>query len=60
MSISREQVDRLIDEHFLYEHRDDVDGVLATLAPASPSSCKVGADHVVPQTPRTRYSCEQL
>jgi hypothetical protein len=33
MSISREQVDRLIDEHFLYEHNDDVDGVLATLAP---------------------------
>lgn len=33
MTLSREQVDRLIDEHFLYEHRDDVEGVLATLAP---------------------------
>ncbi|HRX83547.1 MAG TPA: ester cyclase [Phycisphaerae bacterium] len=33
MGISREQVDRLIDAHFQYEHSDDVNGVLATLAP---------------------------
>lgn len=27
------EMDRMIDEHFAYEGRDDVDGVLATLAP---------------------------
>lgn len=33
MSLTREQMDRTIDEHFGYEGRDDVEGVLATLAP---------------------------
>lgn len=33
MSLSREDMDRMIDEHFDYEARDDVAGVLATLAP---------------------------
>jgi hypothetical protein len=32
MSLSAEQMDRKIDEHFGFEVRDDVDGVLATLA----------------------------
>jgi len=33
MSLTREQMDRKIDEHFAYEGSDDVAGVLATLAP---------------------------
>lgn len=33
MTLSREQMDRKIDEHFGFEQRDDVEGVLATLAP---------------------------
>lgn len=33
MPLSREQMDRKIDEHFGYEATDNVDGVLATLAP---------------------------
>jgi len=33
MSFTPEQMDRKIDEHFGYEARDDIDGVLATLAP---------------------------
>ena len=33
MSLSPEQMDRSIDEHFGFEARDDVQGVLATLAP---------------------------
>ena len=32
MSLSRAEMDRKIDEHFGYEARDDVAGVLATLA----------------------------
>lgn len=32
MNMTREQMDRLIEEHFTYEARDDVDGVLASLA----------------------------
>src|SRR5262245_3590318 len=31
MAISREQMDRKIDEHFSFEAADDIDGVLATL-----------------------------
>lgn len=31
MALSREEMDRAIDEHFGYEARDDVDGVLRTL-----------------------------
>src|SRR5688500_9208539 len=33
MALSPEQMNRKLDEHFGYECRDDVDGVLATLAP---------------------------
>jgi hypothetical protein len=33
MALSREGMDRKIDEHFGFEARDDIDGVLATLAP---------------------------
>ena len=32
MSMSREQIDRAIDEHFRFEATDDVDGVVASLA----------------------------
>ena len=32
MRMTREQMDRLIDEHFGYEAADDVEGVLASLA----------------------------
>lgn len=31
MSLSREQLDELVDRHFLLEARDDVDGVMGTL-----------------------------
>jgi uncharacterized protein len=33
MSMTREEMDRTIDEHFAFEARDDVEGVLATLSP---------------------------
>jgi predicted ester cyclase len=33
MALTPEQMDRKIDEHFGFEARDDVEGVLATLAP---------------------------
>jgi len=33
MALTREQMDRMIDEHFGYESRDDVEGVLSTLTP---------------------------
>lgn len=33
MALSREEMDRKIDEHFGFEARDDIAGVLATLAP---------------------------
>lgn len=33
MALTREQMDRKMDEHFGYEARDDVNGVLSTLAP---------------------------
>ena len=32
MSMTREQMDRLVDEHFNYEATDDVDGVMSTLS----------------------------
>jgi uncharacterized protein len=32
MRMTRQQMDRLVNEHFMYEARDDVDGVLASLA----------------------------
>ena len=33
MALTRSQMDRKIDEHFGFEARDDVEGVLATLSP---------------------------
>lgn len=33
MAMTHEQMDRRMDEHFGYEARDDVEGVLATLSP---------------------------
>jgi predicted ester cyclase len=33
MALTREQMDRKLDEHFGFEARDDVEGVLATLSP---------------------------
>ena len=33
MALTREEMDRKLDEHFGFEARDDVDGVVATLAP---------------------------
>jgi hypothetical protein len=33
MAMTREQMDRKIDEHFGFEARDDVEGVLTTMAP---------------------------
>ncbi len=33
MALTREQMDRSIDEHFGYEAADNIEGVLATLAP---------------------------
>lgn len=33
MSLTREQMGQKLDEHFGYEARDDVEGVIATLAP---------------------------
>src|SRR3954465_12145495 len=33
MALTRAEMDRKIDEHFGFEARDDVEGVLATLAP---------------------------
>jgi hypothetical protein len=33
MALTREEMDRRIDEHFGFEARDDVEGVLATLSP---------------------------
>jgi predicted ester cyclase len=33
MALTRSEMDRSIDEHFGYEARDDVEGVLATLSP---------------------------
>jgi len=43
MPMSREQVDRLIDTHFMHEATDDVEGVLDSLAP--------GAEHHVVPSP---------
>lgn len=33
MDLSRDEMDRKIDEHFGFEARDDIDGVVSTLAP---------------------------
>ena len=35
MAMTRSEMDRRIDEHFGFEARDDVDGVLATLSPGA-------------------------
>lgn len=32
MALTKREMDRMMDEHFQYEAKDDVDGVLATLA----------------------------
>jgi hypothetical protein len=51
MALTRAEMDQKIDEHFEYEARDDVEGVLATLAPdaehdvvGSPSGPTLGRD----------------
>jgi uncharacterized protein len=33
MTLTRREMDRAIDEHFAYEAADDIEGVLATMAP---------------------------
>jgi hypothetical protein len=53
MALTRNEMDRRIDEHFAFEARDDVEGVLATLAedaehdivgwPAGPAQGRAGA-----------------
>lgn len=43
MTLSRSDIDRLIDTHFMYEATDDVEGVLSSLAP--------GAEHHVVPSP---------
>ena len=43
MSLSRAEVDRLINTHFMYEATDDVEGVLGSLTP--------GAEHHVVPSP---------
>lgn len=55
MALSREEMDRSMDEHFGFEARDDVEGVLATLAPdvehdivGSPSGPTHGRDSARP------------
>ena len=32
MNMTRDEMDRIVDEHFTYEAADDVEGVLSTLA----------------------------
>ncbi len=32
MAMSREEMDRIVDEHFMYEATDDLDGVMSSLA----------------------------
>lgn len=55
MALSRAEMDKKIDEHFDFEARDDIDGVLATLAPdvehdivGSPSGPTRGRDGARP------------
>lgn len=55
MGLTREEMDRKIDEHFGFEARDDVEGVLATLAPDAvhdivgwPSGPTYGRDNARP------------
>ena len=43
MSLTREQMDQLVNEHFSYEATDDVDGVMSTLS--------VDAEHEVIPSP---------
>lgn len=43
MSLSRAEVDQLVNTHFMFEATDDVEGVLASLAP--------GAEHHVVPSP---------
>lgn len=55
MKLTREQMDQKIDEHFDFEMRDDVEGVLSTLAPGvvhdivgSPFGPTVGPENARP------------
>ena len=43
MALTKQAVDRLIDQHFMYEATDNVEGVVASLAP--------GAEHHVVPSP---------
>lgn len=43
MQNQKQRIDRLIDQHFMYEATDDVDGVVSSLAP--------GAEHHVVPSP---------
>ena len=48
MALTRAQMDRIVNEHFGYEARDDVDGVVASLAE--------GAEHEVVPSPVGKLS----
>lgn len=55
MALSRTEMDRKIDEHFAFELKDDVAGVLATLAPEAehdivgwPGGPTIGAENARP------------
>ena len=55
MALSRAEMDRKIDEHFAFELKDDVAGVLATLAPEAehdivgwPGGPTIGAENARP------------
>jgi len=55
MAMSKAEMDRLLDEHFRYEVADDVEGVVATLAPdvvhdivGSPGGPTIGRDNARP------------
>jgi len=42
MSMTNDEMDRLIDEHFAYEAADDVDGVMSTLTAGQAGAAHVG------------------
>jgi hypothetical protein len=55
MSLTRQEMDRKMDEHFGFEARDDVEGVLSTLAPGVehdivgwPAGATHGREHARP------------
>jgi hypothetical protein len=43
MGMTPQEMDRKVDQHFGFEARDDVDGVLATLAPDGARHCRMAA-----------------